>query len=143
MKQNFQMREIAEASFQYQQEVKSQQRKVVGVNAYKVDEHTEIPTLKIDPQLEAQQVARVAKLRADRDADRANTSLAALTAAAAAGDQNLMYPILECARARCTVGEIVTAMREVFGSWTETPTSRRFHRRSRLCRFSVWEQRFA
>jgi methylmalonyl-CoA mutase N-terminal domain/subunit len=120
VKQNFQMREIAEASFRWQQEVEAGQRRIVGVNAYQVEDEPEVPILKIDPKLEEQQVARVREARASRDEDAAQRALAALTEAAR-GDANLMYPLLDCARAVCTEGEIVRAMREVFGSWTETP----------------------
>jgi methylmalonyl-CoA mutase N-terminal domain/subunit len=121
VKQNFQMREIAEASFRWQQEVEAGERRIVGVNAFKnTGEEPEVPTLKIDPNLESQQADRVRAARAARDEDAAQHALAALTEAAR-GDINLMYPLLDCARATCTEGEIVRAMREVFGSWTETP----------------------
>jgi methylmalonyl-CoA mutase N-terminal domain/subunit len=121
VKQNFQMREIAEASFRWQQEVEAGERRIVGVNAYKnTGEEPEVPTLKIDPNLESEQAARVRAARAGRDEDAAQRSLAALTEACR-GDANLMYPLLDCARATCTEGEIVRAMRDVFGSWTETP----------------------
>ena len=120
VKQNFQMREIAEASFQWQQEVEAGERKIIGLNAYLVEDEPEIPTLKIDPALEGEQAQRVRDARAGRDEDVAQRSLAALTEACR-GDANLMYPLLDCARAICSEGEIVRAMREVFGSWTETP----------------------
>ncbi len=120
MKQNFQMREIADASFRWQQEVEAGQRRIVGVNAYQVQDEPEVAIHKIDPELEQQQVDRVRAARAARDEDAAQRALSALTEAAR-GDANLMYPLLDCARATCTEGEIVRAMREVFGSWTETP----------------------
>ena len=120
VKQNFQMREIADASFRWQQEVEAGQRRIVGVNAYKVEDEPEVAIHKIDPALESQQVARVQAARAARDEDVAQQALAALTEACR-GETNLMYPLLDCARATCTEGEIVRAMREVFGSWTETP----------------------
>jgi methylmalonyl-CoA mutase N-terminal domain/subunit len=120
VKQNFQQREIAEASFAWQQEVEAGQRRIVGVNAYQVEDEPEVPILKIDPQLETQQAQRARDARSARDENEAQRTLAALTEAAR-GDANLMYPILDCARATCTEGEIVRALREVFGSWTETP----------------------
>lgn len=120
VKQNFQMKEIAEASFRWQQEVEAGQRRIVGVNAYKVDDEPEVPILKIDPALEAEQAERTRRARAERDEPAAQAALAALVAAAE-GDANMMYPLLDCARAVCTEGEIVRALRGVFGSWTETP----------------------
>jgi methylmalonyl-CoA mutase N-terminal domain/subunit len=120
IKQNFQMQEIAEASFRWQQEVERGQRKIVGVNAWQVEDEAEVAILKIDPALEQEQADRTRAARAARDETAARAALAALTAAAR-GDANLMYPLVECARATCTEGEMVRALREVFGSWTETP----------------------
>jgi methylmalonyl-CoA mutase N-terminal domain/subunit len=120
VKQNFQMKEIAEASFRWQQEVESGQRKIVGVNAYKVDDEPEVPILRIDPNLEAEQAERTRTARAERDQAAADRALAALVDGARA-DANLMPLLLDCARAICTEGEIVRALRDVFGSWTETP----------------------
>jgi methylmalonyl-CoA mutase N-terminal domain/subunit len=85
-----------------------------------VEDEAEVPILRIDPALESQQVARVQAVRDGRDEAAAAASLSALTEAAR-GDANLMYPILDCARAQCSEGEIVRALREVFGSWQETP----------------------
>jgi methylmalonyl-CoA mutase N-terminal domain/subunit len=120
VKQNFQMREIADASFEYQQEVEAGKRKIVGVNAYSVEQEEEIPILRIDPELETRQVERVKDVRSKRDEAAVQAALTALTDAAR-GDGNLMYPIIEAARLYATEGEIVRAMREVFGSWRETP----------------------
>ncbi|MCW2924789.1 MAG: methylmalonyl-CoA mutase, large subunit [Thermoleophilia bacterium] len=120
VKQNFQMREIADASFAWQQEVEAGERRIVGVNAFQVQDEPEVAIHKIDPALEAQQAQRVRDARAGRDEEVAQRSLVALTEAAR-GDANLMYPLLDCARATCSEGEIVRALREVFGSWTETP----------------------
>jgi methylmalonyl-CoA mutase N-terminal domain/subunit len=120
VKQNFQMREIAEASFAWQQEVEAGERRIVGVNAYQVQDEPEVAIHTIDPKGEVEQAQRVRDARAGRDEDAAQRALAALTEAAR-GDANLMYPLVECARATCTEGEIVRALRTVFGSWTETP----------------------
>ncbi|MCW2928006.1 MAG: methylmalonyl-CoA mutase, partial [Thermoleophilia bacterium] len=120
VKQNFQMREIAEASFTWQQEVESGQRRIVGVNAYQVQDEPEVPIHKVDPALEAEQSQRVRDARSGRDEAKAQAAIAALVEGAR-GNENLMYPLVECARATCTEGEIVRALRDVFGSWTETP----------------------
>ncbi len=92
IKQNFPQREIADASFRYQQEVDSKQRIVVGVNDYVNEGDEEIPTLKIDRELERKQAGRLAATRADRDAAAVERTLGELKAAAAT-EANLMPPV--------------------------------------------------
>ena len=120
IKQNFPQREIADASFSYQQEVDSGQRIVVGVNDYVNEGEEEIPTLKIDRELERKQAGRLQATRADRDASEVERTLGELRAAAAS-QANLMPLFIECARARTSEGEMVAALQEVFGRYTETP----------------------
>jgi len=120
VKQNFQQKEIAEASYRYQQEVESGARRVVGVNAYIAESDAEIPILKIDPALEGQQRARVGELRKRRDEMVAQATLTELVTGAR-GDANLMPLLVDCAHALVSEGEIVRALKEVFGTWTETP----------------------
>jgi methylmalonyl-CoA mutase N-terminal domain/subunit len=120
IKQNFPQREIADASFRYQQEVDSKQRIVVGVNDYVQEDDDEIPILRIDPELERKQKGRVEATKARRDAAEVERTLGALKEAAAT-DANLMQPILDCARARVSEGEMVAALQQVFGSYTELP----------------------
>jgi methylmalonyl-CoA mutase N-terminal domain/subunit len=120
IRENFPQREIAEASFRYQSEVESGQRLVVGVNAHTVEQDEPIPLHRIDPSLERQQIARVQAVRARRDSTAAENALATLRAAAA-GDTNLMHPIVDAARADVTVGEMCDALRETWGTWRETP----------------------
>jgi methylmalonyl-CoA mutase N-terminal domain/subunit len=120
IEQNFPQREIADASFRYQREVDMGQRKVVGVNAYTQDGDDEIPTLRIDPELERKQVGRVEAVKTSRDATAVEASLAELKAAAAT-DRNLMPLFCDCARARATEGEMVAALQEVFGTYSEQP----------------------
>jgi methylmalonyl-CoA mutase, N-terminal domain len=119
IERGFPQREIADAAFQYQQEVEAKQRIVVGVNDY-VTEDAETELHRPDPEAERRQRERLERTRADRDADQVERSLSDLKAAAA-GEQNLMPPILECARARVSEGEMVAAMQEVFGTYTEHP----------------------
>ncbi|HZA59321.1 MAG TPA: methylmalonyl-CoA mutase family protein [Solirubrobacterales bacterium] len=120
IKQNFPQREIADASFTYQREVDSGQRIVVGVNDYMNEGEEEIPTLKIDRELERKQAGRLQATRADRDASEVERTLGELRAAAAS-QANLMPPFVECARARASEGEMVAALQQVFGRYTETP----------------------
>jgi methylmalonyl-CoA mutase N-terminal domain/subunit len=120
IEQNYPQREIADASFRYQQEVDSGQRIVVGVNDYRLEDEVPLDTLRIDPALERKQVGRVQAVRAGRDAQAVEGALDVLRTAAA-GDANLMDPLLDCARAHCTEGEIVESLQRVFGTYTETP----------------------
>jgi methylmalonyl-CoA mutase, N-terminal domain len=121
IKENFFQREIAEASFRYQSEVEAKQRIVVGVNRYELEGEEPLEILKIDPALERKQTDRVQALRARRDSAAVESSLVRLKQDAARGDANLMYPILDAARAYVTMGEMCDAFREVWGVWRETP----------------------
>jgi methylmalonyl-CoA mutase, N-terminal domain len=120
IKQNYPQREIADASFRLQQEMETGQRVVVGVNRYQQEDDRQISILRIPPELERKQIGRVEALRARRDRETAEQALVALRDAAA-GDRNLMEPLLDCARAHCTEGEIIESLQRVFGTYTETP----------------------
>jgi methylmalonyl-CoA mutase N-terminal domain/subunit len=110
---------IAESAFRQQREVEMGMRKIVGVNDFTDGSETvEIDTLKISSEVEEKQRARMARLRAGRDEGRVGDTLAALEAAAAT-DANLVDPILDCARADCTLFEIRESMEKVFGSYKE------------------------
>jgi methylmalonyl-CoA mutase N-terminal domain/subunit len=119
IRQNFPQREIADAAFTYQTELDERRRIVVGVNDFHHEED-EVPILRIDPALERKQVERLGATRARRDSAAVESALADLKAAAG-GNGNLMPPIIEAARARATEGEMILAMQEVFGSYTESP----------------------
>jgi len=121
IEQNFQQREIAEASFRYQSEVERGERIVVGVNRYEQEDEQPIELLRIDPALEQKQVERVQAVRARRDAAAAEAALARLKEDAARGDRNLMEPIMAASRAYVTMGEMCDALRDVWGTWRETP----------------------
>jgi methylmalonyl-CoA mutase, N-terminal domain len=121
IEQNFQQREIAEASFRYQAEVERGERVIVGVNRYELEEEQEIEILRIDPALETKQVERVQKVRADRDSAAAEAALARLKEDAAVEGRNLMEPMMDASRAHVTMGEMCDALREVWGTWRETP----------------------
>ena len=120
IEENFMQREIAEASYRYQSEVEAKQRVVVGVNRYELEDETPIEILRIDPALERQQIDRVRALRGRRDSAAVEQALAELKRAAA-GDTNLMEPIMAASRAYVTMGEMCDALREVWGIWRETP----------------------
>jgi methylmalonyl-CoA mutase, N-terminal domain len=121
IKDNFQQREIAEASFRYQSEVEQGKRVVVGVNRYLQEDEQPLEILKIDPALEQKQIERVRALRGRRDSTAVEQALARLREDAAQENRNLMEPILDAARAYVTMGEMCDALREVWGVWRETP----------------------
>jgi methylmalonyl-CoA mutase N-terminal domain/subunit len=121
LKENFFQQEIAEASFRYQAEVEAGRRIVVGVNRYKSDAEPELELLKVDPMLEPQQIARVRALRARRDSAAVESVLTRLKTDAAHDDRNLMPTIVDAARADVTMGEMCDALRDVWGTWRETP----------------------
>jgi methylmalonyl-CoA mutase N-terminal domain/subunit len=120
IRRNFPQREIADASFTYQQELNERKRIVVGVNDFTQSDEEATPILKIDPALERKQVDRLQATRARRDGAAVEVALAELKQAAG-GEGNLMPPILAAARARATEGEMIAAMQEVFGTYTESP----------------------
>jgi methylmalonyl-CoA mutase N-terminal domain/subunit len=120
IRRNFPQREIAEASFRYQQELNERRRIVVGVNDFTQEGEEPMPILRIDPALERKQVDRLAATRAARDGAAVEAALAELRRAAA-GEGNLMPPIVEAARTQATEGEMIAAMQEVFGTYTESP----------------------
>ena len=112
-------RQIAESALRQQREVETDARVIVGVNEFTEGSgKVEIDVLRIDPEVESRQRARVARLRAARDGDRVARALAGLEGAAS-GSENLVPHLLECARAYCTLFEIRHAMERVFGSYKE------------------------
>jgi methylmalonyl-CoA mutase, N-terminal domain len=121
IKENFFQREIAEASFRYQSEVESGQRVIVGVNRYEDPDERQVEILAIDHALERKQVERVRALRERRDSTAVDASLARLRRDAAADGVNLMPAIIEASKAYVTMGEMCDSLREVWGTWRETP----------------------
>jgi methylmalonyl-CoA mutase cobalamin-binding domain/chain len=113
--------EIADAAFREQELYEKGRLVKVGVNEFVDEGETPIDTLVIGPETEVTQIDSVRRMRDGRDADRVEAALAALRSAAATEGENLMPPLIDCARAYCTEGEIVDALRRVFGEYTETP----------------------
>jgi methylmalonyl-CoA mutase N-terminal domain/subunit len=107
--------EIETSAFRWQQEVESGERTIVGVNRFVSDSASEIELQGIDPAAERRQLERTAKLRAERNADEAAAALARVREAAA-GTENLLFPMREALRAHCTVGEICGVLREEWGT---------------------------
>jgi methylmalonyl-CoA mutase N-terminal domain/subunit len=118
LERGFFQREIAQAAYRYQMEIDRHQRAVVGVNKYVEDTPLHIPLLAIDPQGYERQVARLERLRRERDGEQVRTALEALRQAAQGCDNTMPY-ILDCVRAYATLGEITNVFRQVFGEYRE------------------------
>lgn len=109
-------REIADAAFTYQREVDARHKLIVGVNAFEEAEQKPIETLVIDDTVEKEQVAALRQLKANRDTETVKRALDAVRRAAAASE-NLMPPLLDAVKARCTVGETMAALADIFGRY--------------------------
>ena len=107
-------REIQNTAYEYQMQIESQERVVVGVNRYESDQEEAIPILKVDPALEGEQAARLKAFRERRDSAAAAAACERVSAVAQ-GEDNLMPPILAAVKVGATVGEISDALRTVFG----------------------------
>ena len=110
-------REIQEAAYAWQRKVESKEQVVVGMNAYQ-SEDPPVPAFKMDPALEEQQIARLRKLREERNGAASAAAVNAVRAAAR-GKDNLMPLIVAAVKAEATLGEISDALREVFGQYRE------------------------
>jgi methylmalonyl-CoA mutase, N-terminal domain len=111
--------EIQKSAYEYQRAVESGEQVVVGVNRFQAEEERPIPTLRIDPDIERSQVARVKALRARRDGAKAQAALGEIERRAH-GTENLMPAILAAVESHATVGEISDALRRPFGEYHES-----------------------
>ena len=116
IEQGYIQQEIQDSAYRYQKEIERRDRIVVGVNRFTVEEESALRRLKVDPAVGKQQAVRLAALRARRDGERAAALLARLQETAQGGE-NLLPVILECVEAYITLGEICSALREVFGEY--------------------------
>ena len=114
VERGFVQHEIENAAFQWQQEVENGERPIVGVNRYVAESEQRVELQSIDPAAERRQLERTARLRAERDAEAASTALGRVREAAR-GTENLLHPMREALRSRCTVGEICGVLREEWG----------------------------
>jgi methylmalonyl-CoA mutase N-terminal domain/subunit len=114
----FFQREIADAAFEFERKLEANERIIVGVNAYQDGGSAEVPTLRIGPETEQGQVKKLQALRARRDNTSVRNRLEELKQVAT-GAENLMPPLLNCVKAYVTEGEIMAALKEVFGVYRE------------------------
>jgi len=115
----FVQQEIQKAAYDYQKAVDAGAQVVVGVNRFQAEEERPIPTLRLDPAIEREQVARLKALRARRDAAKTKAALAEIERRAR-GTENLMPAILAAVEVYATVGEISDALRRAFGEYHES-----------------------
>jgi methylmalonyl-CoA mutase N-terminal domain/subunit len=112
-------RQIEESAYAFGQQIERGERVIVGVNRFATDDDAAMDLLRIDESVAASQCAKLARVRAARDAERVQRCLHAVGEAARGAD-NLMPPILDAVRAYATVGEISNALRRVFGEYHES-----------------------
>ena len=115
----FFQQEIADASYRYQRETDTGQRVIVGVNEYQIEEPLEIPILRMDPQGYDRHMARLHRVRRERDQGRLAETLERLRQACADGRSNTMPYLLDAVNAYATLGEVMGVMRKVFGEYRE------------------------
>jgi methylmalonyl-CoA mutase N-terminal domain/subunit len=118
LERGFFQREIAESAYRYQREIDTHQRVIVGINEYGQNEPIRIPLLEMDPRGYERQMARLERVRRERDNERVKSALAMLRQAAQ-GTANTMPYILDCVREYATLGEIMGVFRQVFGEYRE------------------------
>jgi methylmalonyl-CoA mutase N-terminal domain/subunit len=118
IERGFPQREILDTSQRYLREVECKERIVVGVSDYVEQEERPIPILKVGPEVEHEQVARLSDLRKSRDPFKMAGAVEALQEAASCGE-NVMPYLIEAVKAKATLGEICGALKEVFGSYRE------------------------
>ena len=119
IEEGFQKSEIEKSAYAVTQEIDDGERIVVGVNRFTIDAEEPYEPLRVDPTIEAEQHERLARVRAERDQSAVDDALARVRAAAA-GTDNLLYPMRDALRARATVGEVSDALRDVWGVYTPT-----------------------
>ena len=110
----YQMDEIEQAAYEYTKSIDDDERVIVGVNKFTIDDEPEPDVFPVDPELERGQVERTKAYKAQRDTAAVESALAAVKAKAGTGD-NLLYSMKDALRADCTLGEISDALRDVFG----------------------------
>jgi methylmalonyl-CoA mutase N-terminal domain/subunit len=114
-------KEIQDSAYQYQREIEQNERIVVGLNRFQVEEERPSNLLRVDPAVRVSQVDKLQKLKSERDGEKVKKTLAELKQIAE-GHGNLMVPILGAVKAYATLGEICDTLREVFGEYQQVGT---------------------
>jgi methylmalonyl-CoA mutase N-terminal domain/subunit len=114
IEQGYQKLEIENTAYSIAQQIDAVERVVVGVNKFTIDQEEPYEPLRVNPAIEAEQISRLEKLRAERDNQKVAELLEAISATAL-GSGNLLYPMKEALKAKATVGEVSDALRKVWG----------------------------
>jgi methylmalonyl-CoA mutase N-terminal domain/subunit len=117
IEQGFQKMEIERSAYEVALQIDNNERTIVGLNKFTIDEEEPYEPLRVDPAIGEQQAARLAELRARRSAGDVTAALDDLRQAAESSG-NVLYPMKTALKARATVGEVSDALRDVFGSYT-------------------------
>ncbi|MBN2033694.1 MAG: methylmalonyl-CoA mutase family protein [Deltaproteobacteria bacterium] len=123
IEQGFVQKEIQDSAYRYQKEIEKNERIVVGLNRFQVEEEKPTNLLRVDPGVRVSQIEKLKKLKAERDKEKVNRCLSRLKQTAE-GRENLMVPILDAVKAYATLGEICDTLREVFGEYRQVNTVR-------------------
>jgi methylmalonyl-CoA mutase N-terminal domain/subunit len=118
IKANFFQKEIANASYKYQQEVENGEKTIVAVNRFQQNDQSTTPLLKIDEEVAAEQMKKLNAIKKKRDNTKIEEELKKLQDAAR-GTENLMPYIIDAIRVYASIGEIINALKEVFGTYHE------------------------
>jgi len=123
IEQGFIQKEIQDSAYRYQKEIEKNERIVVGLNRFQVEEEKPSNLLRVDHGVRITQMDKLKKLKGERDHESAKRCLARLKQSAE-GKENLMVPILDAVKAYATLGEICDTLREVFGEYRQVHTLR-------------------
>ena len=119
IEKGFIQREIQNSAYQYQKDVEDKKRIIVGVNQFQSEEETMKDLLKVNPEIEKQQVKKLGEVKNKRDESKVQESLHLLKEAASS-DKNVMPFILDCVKGYATLGEICDQLREIFGEYKDS-----------------------
>lgn len=119
VERGFQQREIAEAASRYQREIDSQERIIVGVNEYVTDEEVKVPLLRVDEAGARHQVARLQKVKRERNGERVGATLNAIRQAATKPNENLMPYLIDAVNEYATLQEMMDVLRKAWGEYRE------------------------
>src|SRR2546423_426735 len=114
-------REIQNSAYEYQRAIETNDAIIVGVNQFQSEEESKVKTLRVDPEIEQEQIERLRAVRDQRDATTTETALVRLQEAAQ-GNENVLPRILDCVDSFATVGEISNRLRSVWGEYREAVT---------------------
>ena len=114
-------KEIQDSAYKYQRDIEEEERIVVGLNRFKIQELRPGNLLRVDPAVRMEQIEKILNLKKNRNESKVKETLSSLKKAAE-GKENLMPPILEAVKAYATLGEICDVMRGIFGEYQATST---------------------